>query len=41
MVKIKLNIDFLKPIAVGLVKIVGTESKEFVDFIKDKRGKTQ
>ncbi len=33
----KLNIDFLKPIAIGLVKIIGTESKEFVNFIKDKR----
>ena len=32
--------DFLKPIVSGLVKIIGTESKEFVDFIKDKRGKT-
>lgn len=33
----KFNIDFLKPITVGLFKIVRTESKEFVSFIKDKR----
>jgi len=29
--------DFLKPIAVGLIKVIRTESKEFVNFIKEKR----
>lgn len=31
--------DFLKPIAVGLVKAIRSESIEFVSFIKEKRGK--
>ncbi len=40
MSKIKLNIvNFFKTITVGLFKIVGTESKEFVNFIKEKRRK--
>ena len=32
--------NFIKTITTGLFKIVGTESKELVDFIKDKRGET-
>ena len=31
--------DFLKPIAVGLIKAIRSESIEFVNFIKEKRGK--
>ena len=31
--------EFLKPIAVGLVKAIKSESIEFVIFIKEKRGK--
>lgn len=38
MIRIKFNIDF-KTITVGLVKTIRTESKEFVNFIKEKRGK--
>ena len=32
--------DFLKPITLGLIKAIRSESKEFVIFIKEKRGKT-